>query len=107
MYSALSTFNTTTEVPLSKALNLQLLPGRRSIHGVCVFTTVCMHLDGLNAEQKFRVWVTILGHMSLHFHFLSLIQVKKDFESLTVFSVEYCKVGLNDWRNKKTVDNIH
>ncbi len=23
-----------------------------------------MHLDGLNAEHKFRVWVTILGHMS-------------------------------------------
>ncbi len=34
---------------------------------VCVFTAVCVHLDGLNAEHKFRVWVTILGHMSLHF----------------------------------------
>ncbi len=54
MYSALSTLNTTTEVrPLSKALNPQLLPGRRSIngcpllrvcvHGVCVFTAVCVH----------------------------------------------------------------
>ncbi len=56
MYSALSTLNTTTEVPLSKAPNPQLLPGRRSInacpllwvciHGVCVcvFTAVCVHL---------------------------------------------------------------
>ncbi len=26
-------------------------------------------LDGLNAEHKFRVWVTILGRMSRHFHF--------------------------------------
>ncbi len=26
---------------------------------------VCVHLDGLNAEHKFRVWVTILGHTSL------------------------------------------
>ncbi len=32
---------------------------------MCVFTTVCVHLDGLNAEHKFRVWVTILGHTSL------------------------------------------
>ncbi len=72
MYSALSTFNTTTEVSLSKAPNPQLLPGRRNmagvcVHGVCVFTAVCVHLDGLNAEHKFRVWVTILGCMSRHF----------------------------------------
>ncbi len=33
---------------------------------VCVHS-VCVHLDGLNAEHKFRVWVTILGHTSLHF----------------------------------------
>ncbi len=55
-------FDTTTEVPLSKAPNPQLLPGHRSIgcpllrvcaHGVCVLTTVCVHLDGLNAEHKF------------------------------------------------------
>ncbi len=54
MYSALSTFNTTTEVPLSKAPNPQLLPRRCSINGcpllwvhdVCVFTAVCVHLDG-------------------------------------------------------------
>ncbi len=80
MYSALFTLNTTTEVSLSKTPNPQLLPGRRSIndcpllrvcvHGVCVcvcsLLCVCT-LDGLNAEHKFRVWVTILGHMSLHF----------------------------------------
>ncbi len=40
---------------------------RVCVHGVCVFTAVCVHLDGLNAEHKFRVWVTILGHMALHF----------------------------------------
>ncbi len=91
MSSALSTLNTTTEVrPLSKAPNPQLLPGRHSINGcpllrvcvhdvcvcvcvcVCVFvcsllTAVCVHLDGLNAEHKFRVWVTILGHTSRPF----------------------------------------
>ncbi len=52
MSSALSIFNTTTEVSLSKAPNPQLLPGRCSIndcpllrvcvHGVCVFTAVCV-----------------------------------------------------------------
>ncbi len=52
MYNALSTLNTTTELTLSKAPNPQLLPGRRRIgcphrvcvHGVCVFTAVCVHL---------------------------------------------------------------
>ncbi len=91
MSSALSTLNTTTEVrPLSKAPNPQLLPGRRSINdcpllwmclrcvcvcvfvcslltAVCVCVCVCVHLDGLNAEHKFRVWVTILGHTSRPF----------------------------------------
>ncbi len=80
MSSALSTLNTTTEVrPLSKAPNLQLLPGRRSIgcpllrvcvHNVCVcslLTAVCVHLDGLNSEHKFQVWETILGHTSRPF----------------------------------------
>ncbi len=60
-----------TEVPLSKALNPQLLPGCRSkngypllqvcVHGVCVCVcvcvssplTFCVHLDGLNAEHIF------------------------------------------------------
>ncbi len=42
---------------------------------VCVFTAVCVHLDGLNAEHKFRVWVTILVHTSLHFTFTKLIYV--------------------------------
>ncbi len=49
MYSTLSLhLNTTTEVPLSKAPNPQLLPGHRSINDfgcvfmVCVFTAVCV-----------------------------------------------------------------
>ncbi len=44
MYSALSTFNTTTEVPLNKAPNPQLLPGRRSKNGCPVLRVcVCVH----------------------------------------------------------------
>ncbi len=34
---------------------------------------MCVHLDGLNAEHKFRVWVTILGHK---YHFK--IQIQND-----------------------------
>ncbi len=94
MSSAFSSFNTTTEVPLSKnrtpncclgaaTIWLPTAPGVCSLlcvcvcvftvcvcvcvcvcfHGVCV--CVCVHLDGLNAEPKFQIWVTILGHTSL------------------------------------------
>ncbi len=44
------------------------------VHGVCVcvFTAVSVHLARVNAEHKFRVWVTILGHVTslslCHFH---------------------------------------
>ncbi len=76
MYSA---FNTTTEVLLSKAPNPQLLPGRRSIngcpllrvcvHGVCVFTAVCVHFGW----DKCRAQIPSMGYhtwphvTSLHF----------------------------------------
>ncbi len=86
MSSALSTFNTMTEVPLSKTPNPQLLPG--SLGGVCSrCACVCVHvcvcvracvcvcsllcvctLNGLNAGLKFRVWFTIPGRMSRHLH---------------------------------------
>ncbi len=74
--SALSTLNTTAEVPLCKAPNPQLLPGCRSINGcpllwVCVHS-VCVHFGWVNAEHEFRVWVTKLGHMSRHFHNLKM-----------------------------------
>ncbi len=92
MYSALFTLNTTTEVPLSKAPNLQLLPGRRSIndcpllrvcvHGVCVFTAVCVHLGWVKCRARIPsmghhswLYVTSLHFTSLHFtslHFTSL-----------------------------------
>ncbi len=82
MSSALSALNITTEVPLSKASNPQLLPVRRSkkclptAPGVCSLLCVCA-LDGINAEHKFRVWVTILGHMSLSVITLGFIHHKQ------------------------------
>ncbi len=42
MYSALFHLQFHGEVPLSKAPNLQLLPGRRSING-CPLLRVCVH----------------------------------------------------------------
>ncbi len=69
-----STFNTTTEVPLSKAPNYSTaprapqhkwLPTAPGVCSQCVCSLLCVcNLDGLNAEPKFRVWVTILGRMS-------------------------------------------
>ncbi len=59
----------TTEVrPLSNAPNPQLLPGRRSVG--CPLLRVCVHLDGLNAENTFHCWLYIVyvtnkAHLSL------------------------------------------
>ncbi len=65
---------------------------------VCVLTTVCVHLDVLNAEHNFRVWVTILGHTSLHFHFthhvvtivLSLFTDRLIFIELFITASQQC-----------------
>ncbi len=62
MPSALSTFNITTEVPLSKAPNPQLLLGRRSKNGCsllweCVHG-VCVHLGWV----KCGALITSMGH---------------------------------------------
>ncbi len=40
---------------LSKAPNPRLLPGRRSVG--CPLLQVCVHLDGLNAENTFHCWL--------------------------------------------------
>ncbi len=37
------------------------------VHGVCVFTIVCVHLDVLDAEHKFRVPYLATLHL-FHFH---------------------------------------
>ncbi len=59
-----------TSLP-SLAQQLDLL--RVCVHGVCVFTAVYVQFGWVNCRAQFRVWVTILGHMSLHFHFTSLV----------------------------------
>ncbi len=67
------TLNTMSEVrPLRKNRTHNCSLGAATIClptalGVCSLLCVCVHLDGLNAEHKFRVWVIILGHKSLHF----------------------------------------
>ncbi len=75
MSSALSTLNTTTEVPLSKAL----LPGCRSInvcpllwvcvHGVCVFTAVCAlgWMQSTNSEYE-SPYLVVCGHVNFTFY---------------------------------------
>ncbi len=63
---------------------LPTAPGVCSQH-MCVcslLTTVCVHFNGLNAEHKFQVWVTILGNLS--FHFLSFPFLSFPFLSFPV-----------------------
>ncbi len=53
--SQLRQVSSTTEVrPLSKAPNPQLLPGGRSVGCLLLQVCVCVHLDGLNAENTFH-----------------------------------------------------
>ncbi len=60
-----STFNTTTEVRLEQGTEPPTAL-RAPQHWLPTALGVCVHLDGLN-EHKFWVWITILGHTSLHF----------------------------------------
>ncbi len=58
------------KVPLSKAPNPQhkWLPNALGVCSQCVCSLLCVcTLDGINAEHKFQVWVTILGRMPRHF----------------------------------------
>ncbi len=47
--------STTALRSLSKAPNPQMLPGCRSVG--CPLLQVCVHLDGLNAENTFHCWL--------------------------------------------------
>ncbi len=65
----------------------------------CVFTAVCVcvcvcvcTLDGINSEHNFRVWVTILGHVtSLSFLFFSFLFFSFLFFSLFANCKKPCK----------------
>ncbi len=62
MYSTLSSFNTTTEVSLSKTPNPHLLPGRRSING-CPLLRVCVHGVCVHfGWVKCRAQIPSMGH---------------------------------------------
>ncbi len=55
---------------------------------VCsLLTAVCVHLDGLNAEDQFRVWVTIFDNtLQFILLFLSLYSSFHKFRPKTVFN---------------------
>ncbi len=70
MYSTLFTLNTTTEVPLSKTPNTQLLPGHRSINScpllwVCVCPDVCALGWVLSISHHTWSYVTSLSFLKL------------------------------------------
>ncbi len=72
--------HTMTEVPLSKARNPNCSRRRRSIkwqrvHGVCVFTAVCVHLEWV----KCRAQIPSMGqhtwpYVTFTFHFTRLVK---------------------------------
>ncbi len=46
---------------------------------LCVFTShscVCVHLDGLNAEQKFWVWVTSIIIIILYITIILILHIQ-------------------------------
>ncbi len=61
-----------TEPPIAPRVLEQWLPSAPDVCSQCVcslLTAVCVHLDGLNAEHQFRVWVTILDNTSHYYYF--------------------------------------
>ncbi len=74
---SLSTLDTTTEVPLSKTPNPQLLPGYSSINGcpmlrgvcsrcVCMFTAVCVCVCVCTLDGKCRARISGITSLSLY-----------------------------------------
>ncbi len=57
---------------------------RVRFHGLCVCVCVCVHVDGLNAEHKFRVWVTIHGRLSLSY--ISVLKYIMQYNTMLIVS---------------------
>ncbi len=103
MYSTLSTINTTdwgaleqgTKPPTApRAPQHQWLPTAPGVYSrcVCVCSLLCVcTLDGINADHKFWVWVTILVRMSCHFHFHGLVDAT-DFLPSSIPSHEHLTI---------------
>ncbi len=89
MSSALSTLNTTTEVPLSKAPNPQLLPGRRSING-CPLLRVCVHCCVC------ALWMGYVQSTNSEYGspYLAVCHVTFTFQQSSSKSMLYCQVFL-------------
>ncbi len=82
---------------------------------VCVCSLLCVcTLDGINAEHKFRAWVTILGRMSLHFHFTNVMYVIWQLVVKMGTAVQnsesspqtWCSLGLTDWGHSTRMSAI-
>ncbi len=115
MYSTLSTLNTTTEVPLSKAPNPQLLPGRRSING-CPLLRVCVHFGWV----KCRAQIPSMGHhtwpyvtslslsiiLSVRMYFLCQYQRWISVQEICTHNKEYCEETIAAC-TQKTPENVN
>ncbi len=83
-----------TKPPTAPQAPQHWLPAATGVCSWCVFTTVCEHLNGLNAEHKFRVWVSILDHTSFHFHSLIFSLLASD---KMTFSLEKAILWMEDF----------
>ena len=61
---------------------------------------MCVHLDGLNAEHKFRVWVTILGHTSLSLSLSQNLQNVNSFSKIKGIIQNACYILFSTDLNK-------
>ncbi len=95
MPSTLSSFNTTTEVPLSKApralQHIWLL--QVCVHGVCVFTAVCVHFGWV----KHRAQYPSIGHHTW-LYVTSLSLKGKAW-------IIYCKISLRPFFTDSSTEN--
>ncbi len=83
-----------TEPPIAPRALEQWLPTAPGVCSQCVcslLTAVCVHLDGLNAEDQFRVWVTILDNTSHYIILLFLIYNPKSEKVGTVWKTQIKK----------------
>ncbi len=61
------------EPPIAPWALEQWLPTAPGVSSQCacsLLTAVCVHLDGLNAEHQFQVWVTNTSHYYYYYYYV-------------------------------------
>ncbi len=67
---------------------------------------LCVCIEWVNAEHKFRVWVTISGHMSSHFTFTKFVYVWLTGPDCFLNEGQF-KAGLLKVKTKRWISKVH